>query len=405
MKYVNNDRASVDALIDSFARTVDDVVTLAEFRERLLSGRRLRMKYGVDLTAPDLHIGHAVNLWLYRSLQELGHKMVFLLGDFTTTIGDPTGRSATRPVISRDVIDKNAEEFLRQAGMVLHMDPEVCEIRRNSEWGDRLTASDLLRLMSAVTLDRLMSRDMFKRRVAEGVEIYAHELVYPLLQGYDSVMLESDLTIIGTDQLFNEMMGRWFQEREDQAPQVIITTKITPGIDGGEKQSKSLGNYVGLQHSPRDKFGRLMRIPDRLVVEYACVYTDLRDDEIDAIAHQLESDPMEAKLDVAAAIVARYHGVGRAQEEREWFTRAFRRREIPPDVPTLAVGAQSIGVLEALRQFYGDEKSASALRRLVEQGAVRVDGHQVTDIDASIDIGDEGVVVKSGRRTWFRLEQ
>lgn len=213
---------SVEAALSDLARTTEEVVTLQELRQLLLSGRRLRMKYGVDLTAPDLHLGHAVNLWLYRRLQELGHTVILLLGDFTTQIGDPTGRSQTRPVLPREAIQRNADALLGQALRILLDDDDVLEVRRNSEWNDRLSAKDLLSLLSSVTVDRLLSREMFRRRQEQGAEVYAHELVYPLLQGYDSYALQADLTIIGTDQLFNEMMGRWIQERLGQRPQGCV---------------------------------------------------------------------------------------------------------------------------------------------------------------------------------------
>src|SRR5690606_34551494 len=247
----------IDHILAHFERTSDQFFSKDEFRAKLRSRRKLRIKYGVDVTAPTLHIGHAVNLWLMRYLQTMGHKVVFLIGDFTTRIGDPDGRLDTRPVIPREEIEKNAEAFIAQAKMVLRFDdPELIEIRRNSEWLDKLAMQDFMNLLSMVTHARLLSRDMFQARIEAEKDIYMHEILYPVLQGYDSVAVESDLTIIGSDQLFNEMMGRFFQERMGQKPQTIITTKITPGIDAKAKQSKSLGNYIGLAHTPRDKFGR-----------------------------------------------------------------------------------------------------------------------------------------------------
>ncbi|MDP7552581.1 MAG: tyrosine--tRNA ligase, partial [Nitrospinaceae bacterium] len=234
-------------LLESFARTSEEIFSLNEFEELLKSGKQIRIKYGVDVTSPFLHIGHAVNLWMMRELQELGHKVIFLIGDFTTQIGDPTGRSDTRPIILREEIEKNAEEFIRQAKMVLRFDdPNLLEVRKNSEWFSEYSLSDFLKLLAMVTHARLISRDMFQRRIEKQEDIYMHEMIYPILQGYDSYVLESDLTIIGSDQLFNEMLGRFYQQKLGQKPQVIITTKITPGIDGKAKQSKSLDNYIGL---------------------------------------------------------------------------------------------------------------------------------------------------------------
>ncbi|HEY3561650.1 MAG TPA: tyrosine--tRNA ligase, partial [Kribbella sp.] len=217
----------MNAVIDRLRRTTDLIVGEDDLRERLASGRPLRIKYGVDCTAPDLHLGHAVNLWMMRQLQDLGHRVVFLLGDLTTRVGDPTGRSSTRPVLSPEQIDANAASFLSQVSLVLRTDPEVFEVRRNSEWYDAMPVAELLTLFAQVTQAQLMSRDMFRDRVAAGREIAVHELVYPVLQGYDSFAMQSDLTIVGSDQLFNEQLGRHFQQRLGAAPQVVITTTIT----------------------------------------------------------------------------------------------------------------------------------------------------------------------------------
>jgi len=403
MAEVATDNAAVDDLLTRFERTTDEVFTLDELRTRLASGRRLRAKYGVDLTAPDMHIGHAVNLWMYRALQDLGHKVILLLGDFTTRIGDPTGRSRMRPVLPPEVIERNADDIMRQALSILRTDKDVLEIRRNSEWLDKLTAADLLSLMSTLTLDRLMSRDMFRKRAEVGTEIYTHELVYPLLQGYDSLALDADLTIIGTDQLFNEMMGRWLQERAGRPPQVVITTKITPGIDGQAKQSKSLGNYVGLGHPPREKFGRLMRLPDDLIGQYARVYTDVPPEEIQELEGAVRTDPMAAKMRLASEIVRRYHGDEAAEAEREWFTRTFRERKAPADAPVVVAPDEPTIYAVLRRAFPSDEKSNSELRRLLSQRAVEVDGEVVTDPDAPVAIPEDGVFVKVGKRNWFRV--
>src|SRR5215469_5940897 len=263
-------------ILEQFARTTEEIFTYQELERLLSSGRQLRIKYGVDLTAPYLHIGHAVNLWMMRILQDLGHKVQFLIGDTTTRIGDPSGRNALRPIIPPEEIEANAEAFMTQARMVLRFDdPKLYEVRRNSEWYDHMPASELLQLLSMVTNTRLVSRDMFRERMRQEQDIHMHEMIYPVLKGYDSFMLKSDLTIIGSDQLFNEMMGRFYQEKLRQKPQVIITTKITPGLDGKAKQSKSLGNYIGLGHSPRDQYGRLMSLPDALIPDYLRVYTEL----------------------------------------------------------------------------------------------------------------------------------
>lgn len=311
---------SIERILQHFERTGESFFSKEEFGKKLRTGKKLRIKYGVDVTAPSLHIGHGVNLWLMRYMQNLGHKVVFLIGDFTTRIGDPTGRNDARPVIPRDEIEKNAEEFIKQARMILRFDdPDLIEVRRNSEWYDKMPVQELMNLLAMVTHAKLVSRDMFQKRIEENKDIYMHELLYPVLQGYDSVMVNADLTIIGSDQLFNEMMGRFFQEKMGQTPQTVITTKITPGIDGKAKQSKSLGNYIGLGHSPRDKFGRIMSIPDELIAEYFRIYTDMPLEEIERMGEEIEKHPRNAKVKLAYALVGRYHGHEIAAWEREWF--------------------------------------------------------------------------------------
>ncbi|MFI7061467.1 tyrosine--tRNA ligase [Kribbella sp. NPDC050124] len=391
-------------VVERLRRTTDTIVGESELLERLASGRPLRIKYGVDCTAPDLHLGHAVNLWMMRQLQDLGHQVVFLLGDLTTRVGDPTGRSEARPLLTPAQIEANAQSFLEQVSLVLRTDPEVLEIRRNSEWYDGMQVAELLSLFGQVTQAQLMARDMFRERVAAGREIAVHELVYPVLQGYDSFAMRSDLTIVGSDQLFNEQLGRHFQHRLGAPPQVVITTTITPGIDGRAKQSKSLNNYIALTDSPRDKFGKLMSIPDSLVESYAHVYTELPLDTVAGLgAAAAVGGPAarDAKLRMAAAVVTRYHGAGAARAELEAFTRTFAEGRQPTDIPEVVVSALTPTVLELL-QAARPTDSNSALRRLVQAGAVSINGTRVADPAITVDLTTDAVL-KSGPRTWHRL--
>ncbi len=366
----------VPAVIERLRRTTDSIVGEADLIERLASGRPLRVKYGVDCTAPDLHLGHAVNLWMMRQLQDLGHKVVFLLGDLTTRIGDPTGRSETRPTLTPAEIDANAASFLEQVSLVLRTEPELFEVRRNSEWFDAMDVATLLGLFSQVTQAQLMARDMFRDRVAAGREIALHELIYPVLQGYDSFAMNSDLTIVGSDQLFNEQLGRHFQQRLGSPPQALIITTITPGIDGGPKQSKSLNNYIALTDTPKDKFGKLMSLPDPLVQTYAHVYTELPREVVaslgEAAAHGGPA-ARDAKLKLASAVVTRYHGANVAKAERAAFTEQFSRRNIPGDLPEVTVqtsqtdrsgvAAGSATRAEQLRTAAADPPGSSLDRR------------------------------------------
>jgi len=401
---VEQSKDKINNLIESFSRTTEEIFSLNELREKLSSGRQLRMKFGVDVTAPDLHIGHAVNLWMYRKLQEYGHKIIFLVGDFTTQIGDPTGKSKTRPIIPQEEIQHNSEAFIKQAMMVLHNDHDLVEVRRNSEWYDKMSAKQLLSFMSMVTHDQLISRDMFRKRIKEGKEIYEHELIYPILQAYDSIMLKADLTIIGSDQLFNEMIGRSFQEKFKQTPQVIITTKITPGIDGKEKQSKSLGNYIGLNHSPREKFGRIMSMPDNQIIDYLKVYTEVPLKEIEIIKKDLSNDPMKYKFLLAKEIVKRYHGEEIADQEDGWFRKTFSERAHPEDIPTIKIIEAQNNLFGLLRScFDTKEISNSEIRRLIKQRAVEVNSQVTDNMQAKITIPKEGIIIKIGKRRWFRI--
>lgn len=389
----------------TLARTAADVITAAELRAKLDSKRQLRIKYGVDVTAPFLHIGHAVNLWAMRELQQEGHRVVLLIGDFTTRIGDPTGRSATRPVISAEQIDRDAGAFVQQASRILLTDPAVLEIRRNSQWWAPMRLEAFLSLLSLVTHARLIQRDMFQTRIAEGGEIRMHELLYPILQGYDSCELDSDLTIVGTDQHFNELMGRFIAERLGGSPQVVVTTQITPGIDGRAKQSKSLGNYIALSDGARDMFGKAMKLPDHLVTIYLRHYTMVPLAEIAGMESAMkagELNPMEAKRVLGRALVERYHSAAAAVLEDEWFSRAFSRRSVPGDVPTVVVDDPNCTLVEIVSRCLPDQ-SNTELRRLIADGGVRLDGQRkLTDPDQRHPLSS-GEVIRAGKRRWFRI--
>ena len=397
----------VNKIISDFERTTEEVFSLEEFKEKLKTKKQLIIKYGVDVTAPFLHLGHAVNLWMMRKLQEEGHKVIFLIGEFTTRIGDPTGRSDTRPVIPEEKIEKNAQEFIKQVSTILITDdPEVFEIRRNSEWFSKMSTAEFISLLSMVTHSRLISRDMFQKRIEEGKEIYMHELIYPILQGYDSVMLKSDLTIVGTDQLFNEMMGRFFQEKFGQEPQVIITTKITPGLDGKFKQSKSLGNYVAITDSPRDKFGKIMSLPDNLIIQWMEVYTTILLDKIEEYKIKMSSgeiNPRDVKLELAKAIVERYHGREIAEKEKEWFLETFSKREFPDDAPEIIIENRKVTALELVSYCF-PQKSKSEIRRLIVQGALRINGNKIADPYQILDLKNEINYIKIGKRNFFKVK-
>ena len=401
---MNNARMhDTSTILDHLGRTTDRIVGLDDLVARLDSGTLLRIKFGVDCTAPDLHIGHAVNLWMMRYLQDLGHTVVFLLGDVTTRIGDPTGRSQTRPMLPPEQIDANAARYLDQVSVVLRTDPAVLEIRRNSEWYAAMGVADLIGVFMHITHAQLTARDMFRDRIAAGREIGLHELVYPVLQAYDSIAVQSDLTIVGSDQLFNEALGRQLQQRLGSRPQTVITSRITPGLDGGPKQSKSLGNYVALTDPPDEKFGKLMSLPDELVGEYALVYTELPMTDVRRLggaAREGGAGARDAKLVLAEAVVARYHGPVAATESRSSFMRVFSDRSDPDEMSSLLVG-ERLSALALVRAARPDA-SNSAMRRLIEQGAVSLGGMRLGDPAGVVSVRT-GDVLRIGRRSWHRL--
>ncbi|MDP3769441.1 MAG: tyrosine--tRNA ligase [bacterium] len=386
-----------------FTRGVEDIVTREELASLLNKKKPLRVKLGIDATASDLHIGHAVNLWKIRAMQEAGHKAVIILGEFTTRIGDPTGKSTTRPRLSPEVIKKNIASLRKQVESILLTSPNVYEVRKNSEWFGKMKLQDFLGLASLVTHARLIERDMFARRIKEGKEITISEMLYPILQGYDSVMIQSDVTIIGSDQLFNEHIGRLFQEKMGQRPQVIMTHKLLPGLSGGEKMSKSLGNYIGLTDSPKDKFGKAMRILDSLIIPYFEVYTNVPMAEIDHIKEDLEAgkNPMEAKMMFAEALVARYHGARVASQEKKEFQKVFSQGNIPDAIPEISLHHGSWSTIELLIAC-NLAPSKSEARRLLGQGAVEINGSTIEEIHKEVII-KKGSVVRVGKRRFVKI--
>jgi len=393
----------IDYNSETFTRAVNSITTLDELKTILGSGRQLRIKYGVDVTAPALHIGHAVNLWKMRELQNAGHKVVFLIGDFTTRVGDPTGRVESRKKIETADISKWAKEFLKQVGMILRTDKKVFEVRKNSEWYLRMKLDEFLNILSLFTHARLIGRDMFKERIKKGKEITAPELIYPILQGYDSVMIKSDITIVGSDQLFNENIGRMLQEKFGQSPQTVVTTAITPGLDGGQKMSKSLGNYIGISDTPKDKFGKAMRLLDKLIVSYLEVYTDVFLAKIREIESELKHDknPMAAKLFFAESLVARYHGANIAKKEREEFSRVFSKKEMPENITAVSIkpGAwKAIDLIIAAKLA----RSKSEARRLIIQKAIEIDGMAILIPHQEVEV-KKGSIIRAGKRKFIKL--
>jgi tyrosyl-tRNA synthetase len=375
-----------------------EVISQAELAEKLKLGRPLRIKLGMDPTAPDLHLGHTITLKKLRDFQRDGHTVIFLVGDFTAMIGDPTGRSETRKPLSRDAIAVNAETYRGQAFKIL--DPARTEVRFNSEWMDGLGVRKLIELAAHISVARLLERDDFEKRLANEEPLFLHELLYPLIQGYDSVALEADIEIGGTDQKFNMLVGRELQRAFKQAPQVVMTMPLMEGLDGERKMSKSLGNYVGITEKPDEMFGKLMRISDPLMARYYQLLTEVSGDELAGIKSG-KLHPMEAKKRLASMIVEEYHGAEAANAARAYFESKFQRREVPTNVPVYRI-AEDIWICELMKQL-NFAPSNSEARRLVSQGAVRVDGETVKDANFRFVPG-EHKVLEVGKRRVARIE-
>lgn len=390
-----------------------DIIPIDELEAKLArsvaESRPLRVKLGIDPSAPDLHLGHAVVLGALRRFQDLGHTAVLIVGDFTGLVGDPTGQSETRPMLSPGEIGANARTYLDQAGKVI--DLARAEIRRNGEWLAGLTFADVARLASALTVARLLDRDDFSHRYRSGQAISLSEFLYPLMQGYDSVAVQADVELGGTDQTFNLLVGRDIQRTYGQEPQVVFTLPLLPGTDGDRKMSKSFGNQVGLTEQPHEQFGKTMSIPDDLIPTWFRLCTGLAPDEIDGIDRGLADGslhPGEQKRRLAREIVTRYQGTEAAHLAEERFDRVHREHEIPEDVPAASLPAEAVQDgrvwLPRLLVATGLASSNAEARRLIEQRGVRLNGQAVTDPDAEFSPEElAGRVIQVGRRRFLRF--
>ena len=382
----------------ALARNTVEVISLPELADKLKLERPLRIKLGMDPTAPDLHLGHSLTLKKLRDFQRAGHTVVFLVGDFTAMIGDPTGRSETRKPLSREQISANAETYRGQAFKIL--DPARTEVRFNSEWMNELSISQLIQIAAKLSVARLLERDDFEKRLANEEPLFLHELLYPMIQGYDSVALQADIEIGGTDQKFNMLVGRELQRHFGQPPQAVMTMPLLEGLDGERKMSKSYGNYVGLTDKPEDMFGKLMSVPDKLMIRYYDLLTDTPADEIAAIKAG-KIHPMEAKKRLASMIVNEYYDDNAARRAQEYFESKHQRREVPQNIPTYRI-AEEIWICELMKQL-NFAPSNSEARRLVSQGAVRVDGKTISDANFRFVPG-EHQVLEVGKRRVARIQ-
>ncbi|GAB4283066.1 MAG: tyrosine--tRNA ligase [Coriobacteriia bacterium] len=383
---------------------IADLVPLDDMERKLASGRTLTVKLGVDPTAPDLHLGHAVPLRKLRQFQDLGHTVVLIIGDFTALIGDPSGRNSTRPPLTREAVEENATTYIAQAFKILDSDRTV--MRRNSEWLAPLGFEELLRLTSRFTVARILERDDFQKRYRDGIGISLHELLYPVAQAYDSVAIEADVELGGTDQLFNLLAGRELMEKMELEPQVCLTLPLLEGTDGVQKMSKSYGNYIGLTDEPDDMFGKVMSIPDELMVKYYRLCTPLPVSEIDSIEAGLADGtehPNQVKRRLAREIVTLYHSARAAHDAEAAFDRVFKAHEVPADVDEVRVTLDDTVHLPALLARLDLVSSNSEGRRMIDQGAVRIDGTVVApgSYEHAREVID-GHVLQVGKRRFAR---
>ena len=381
------------------SRGTDEITKLDELEERLKLGRPLRVKVGFDPTAPDLHIGHTVVINKMRLFQDLGHTVIFLIGDFTGLIGDPTGKNVTRQALTPEQIKENAETYAKQVFKIL--DPDKTEIRFNSEWLLKLGSVGMVELAAKYTVARMLERDDFESRYKNNMPIAIHEFLYPLAQGYDSVVLECDVEMGGTDQKFNLHVGRHLQGHYGQPPQVIITLPLLEGLDGVQKMSKSLDNYVGITEEPGEMFGKLMSISDELMWRYFDLLSFRSNEEIAALKTDVEGglNPRDVKFLLCEEIIERFHDRQAAIAARESFIARFQRGQMPEDIPemTLETGGEGIGIAAALSQC-GLTSSNSDAFRMIKQGGVKIDGEKVSDRTLKLEAGFSGILQVGKRK-------
>ena len=401
----------IDEQLTVLLRGCEAVYTEKELRKRLEKGREanrpLRIKLGMDPTAPDIHLGHSVVLRKMRQFQDCGHKAVLIIGDYTARIGDPTGKTKARPTLDEATIKQNAETYFQQAGHVLDTRPEKLEIRYNSEWLAKLTFADVLRLTSHMTVQQMLQRENFKVRIQEEVPVIVTELMYPLMQAYDSVMIDADVELGGTDQTFNNLCGRDMMEKHGKPPQLVVIMPILRGLDGVEKMSKSLGNYVGLTDTPKDMFGKTMSIADALMKEWYTLLTTLPGGEIETLADPAKTHPREAKVRLAKEIVSTYYDRAAADREEKLWEEVFRDGGLRDDIPTMPVPAsecESDGNiwLPKLMKLLDLAPSTSEARRLIQGGGVSINQQKVTDPQAKITPAD-GMLIQVGKRKAARI--
>ena len=390
-------------VISELSRGTDEILLEQELIEKLKTGKPLRIKTGFDPTAPDLHLGHTVLINKMRQFQEFGHQVIFLIGDFTALIGDPSGKNATRPPLTHEQVMANAETYKAQVFKILH--PDKTEIRFNSEWMEKLGAAGMVTLAARHTVARMLERDDFKNRFNNNVPIAIHEFLYPLVQGYDSVALNADVELGGTDQKFNLLIGRELQKQYKKPQQVILTVPLLEGLDGIKKMSKTSGNYIAIEDTPKEMFGKIMSISDQLMWRYFELLSFKSSREMTSLKNQVENglNPRDAKFALAEEIIARFHSKHDADTAKQQFIDQFSKGAMPQDMPILelSVAASGLPIANLLKQANLVETTSTALR-MIKQGAVRVDGEKISDCRLIFEVGTEHVY-QVGKRKFAKV--
>jgi len=392
---------SPEKQLETLKKNCVDLVSEEELLERLKEGRPLRVKLGVDPSRPDLHLGHAVVLRKLKQFQQLGHQIVLIIGDFTAMIGDPSGKSTTRPMLSREEVVENARSYAEQAFLIL--DREKTEIRYNNEWLGSMSFADVVKLAGKYTVARMLEREDFAKRYAEGTPISVSEFLYPLAQAYDSVAIQADVELGGTDQLFNLMVGRKIQEEYGLKSQIVMTMPIIEGTDGKLKMSKSYNNYVGLTDQPKDMYGKLMSIPDELIVKYARLLTDVNDDLLKKMEEEIDKklvNPRDYKMWLAREIVTQFYGQEKAREAESYFVTVFQKKEMPDEMIEKTVEPGQYNIVDLLDDL--GIGTRSEIKRLILQGGVYLDNNRIDNIKSSVEVSNEHIL-RVGKRLFIKI--
>lgn len=399
MPKINTDQKKIDELL---SRGVEEIIVKKELEEKLKSGQSLNIKLGIDPSRPDLHLGHSVVLKKLKEFQNLGHHIILIIGDFTGMIGDPSGKSKTRPALSKEEVLKNAKTYFDQAGKIL--DLKKTEVRYNSTWFAAMGWEDILKLTAKFTIARIIERDEFSKRLKSGVDITISEIMYPIMQAYDSVEIKADVELGGTDQKFNMLAGRELQKKMNMPPQNVLTVPLLVGLDGAQKMSKSLDNYIGVAENPNSMFGKIMSIPDSLILNYFTLLTDLTGKELEKIKSDMASqkvNPRDLKVRLAKEIITFYHSKKDAESAEKEFIRIFRDKALPSEIPEIKISEKSLPILDLLVKAKL-ASSKSEAKRLVEGKAVEIDSKTITDWKTTIEIKN-GMVIKAGKRRFAKI--